>query len=100
MLNPLIAWEPGTLVRYHGGLTELHGEYRAYPCTCLRCDDPNTGSVRFELVDQTGTIAVSCVRARSITSVNDGDADTGHDDCIEPHYDSSGEYVDCDGRPL
>ncbi|MGX1220336.1 hypothetical protein [Streptomyces ambofaciens] len=100
MLNPLIAWEPGTLVHYHGSLTNLHGNYRAYPCTCLDCDDPIIGSLRFKLLDQTDTTVASCVRARSITPANDGDANTGHDDCIEPHYDSSGEYVDCDGRPL
>ncbi|WP_333757961.1 hypothetical protein [Streptomyces sp. ISBFB 2968] len=100
MLNPLTPWEPGTAVHYHGSLTELHGHYHAYPCTCLRCDDPNTGSVRFELLDQTDTIAVSCVRARSITPANDAGTDNSHDDCIGPHRDSSGEYIDCDGRPL
>jgi len=66
MLNPMTAWEPGTLVRYTGSLTGLHGTYRAYPCTCLRCDDPIIGTARFRLADSTGTVA-ECVRARSIT---------------------------------
>jgi hypothetical protein len=67
MLNPMIAWEPGVLVRYTGSLTSLHGTYRAYPCTCLNCDDPIIGSARFQLVDSTGHVAATCVRARSIT---------------------------------
>lgn len=72
MLNPMTAWEPGTLVHYTGSLTGLHGIYRAYPCSCLRCDDPIIGSARFELLDHTDTTVVSCVRARSITPVSDG----------------------------
>lgn len=67
MLNPLTGFEPGTLVRYHGSLTELHGTYRAHPCDCLRCDDPIAGTVRYRLLDETGRVAVACVRARSIT---------------------------------
>jgi hypothetical protein len=67
MLNPLTAWEPGTLVRYHGSLTDLHGEYRAHPCNCLRCDDPILGTARFLLVDEEGETAATCVRASSIT---------------------------------
>lgn len=67
MLNPLIAWEPGTLVRYQGSLTDLHGTFYAYPCACLNCDDPGLGSARFRLVDDSGTTVASCVRARSIT---------------------------------
>ncbi len=67
MLNPLIAWEPGLLVHYTGSLTDLHGTYQAHPCTCLRCDDPNVGSARFELHDTNDVTVVSCVRARSIT---------------------------------
>lgn len=68
MLNPMTGWEPGTRVRYTGSLTALHGEYRAYPCACLRCDDPIVGSARFELLDETDTTVISCVRARSITA--------------------------------
>ncbi|MET8113792.1 hypothetical protein [Streptomyces prasinus] len=67
MLNPLIAWEPGTLVRYHGSLTDLHGVHHAHPCTCLRCDDPIIGTARFQLADSTGTVVATCVRARSLT---------------------------------
>jgi len=69
MLNPMIAWEPGLLVRYTGSLTALHGDYRAYPCTCLRCDDPIFGSARFELLDENDVTVASCVHARSITAV-------------------------------
>lgn len=69
MLNPVIAWEPGALVRYVGSLTDLHGVYRAHPCTCLRCDDPILGTVRYRLVDGAGRTIVACVRARSITAV-------------------------------
>ena len=67
MLNPVTAWEPGTLVHYQGSLTDLHGTYPAHPCTCLNCDDPSLGSARFRLVDDSGTTVASCVRARSIT---------------------------------
>lgn len=67
MLNPMIRWEPGTTVRYHGSLTALHGVYAAYPCTCLQCSDDGDGAVRFQLVDTTGHVTVTCVRARSIT---------------------------------
>lgn len=67
MLNPLTGFEPGTVVRYHGSLTDLHGVYRAHPCRCLRCDDPVIGSVRYQLADEHGGVAVTCVRARSIT---------------------------------
>lgn len=69
MLNPVTAWEPGTLVHYQGSLTDLHGTYHAHPCTCLNCDDPGLGSARFRLVDDSGTTVASCVRARSITPV-------------------------------
>ncbi|NUO42413.1 MAG: hypothetical protein HOV82_10275 [Streptomyces sp.] len=69
MLNPMVGWEPGTLIRYHGSLTDLHGTYQAHPCICLRCDDPVYGSARYRLVDGTGRTVVSCVRARSITAV-------------------------------
>lgn len=67
MLNPMIAWEPGVLVRYHGSLTDLHGEYAAYPCPCLNCGDHGDGAVRFQLVDSSGCVVATCVRARSIT---------------------------------
>lgn len=66
MLNPLTGFEPGTVVRYHGSITDLHGVYRAQPCNCLRCDDPVVGSVRYQLVGDNGTV-ITCVRARSIT---------------------------------
>lgn len=33
MLNPMTDWEPGTLVRYHGSITILHGT-----CTTYRPD--------------------------------------------------------------
>ena len=69
MLNPMTGWEPGTLVRYTGSLTTLHGVHHAHPCTCLNCDDPILGSVRFQLVDTSGTVVATCVRARSITPV-------------------------------
>jgi hypothetical protein len=67
MLNPLIRREPGTRVRYHGTLTDLHGTHRAYPCTCLNCGNLGDGAVRFQLADDTGRTVASCVRAHSIT---------------------------------
>lgn len=67
MLNPMIRWEPGTLVRYHGSLTELHGLYAAHPCVCLNCGDHGDGAVRYQLADENGDVVVACVRARSIT---------------------------------
>lgn len=67
MLNPMIAWEPGILVRYSGSLASLHGVYAAHPCDCLNCSDPVCGSVRFRLDDSSGNPAATCVRARSIT---------------------------------
>ena len=68
MLNPLTAWAPGTLVRYHGSLTSLHGTYQAHPCGCLNCvDSRGLPGVRFELRDAAGTVVVACVRPRSIT---------------------------------
>lgn len=68
MLNPLTGWEPGQPVRYHGSLTQLHGVYAAHPCSCLNCTDRlGLPGVRFELKDTTGTVAVACVRPRSIT---------------------------------
>jgi hypothetical protein len=66
VLNPMIRWEPGTTVTYHGDRRELRGTYRAYRCGCHRHDDERT-SVRFQLADNTGHIAVTCVRPRSIT---------------------------------
>lgn len=68
MLNPLTGFEPGTLVRYHGSLTAAHGVYRAGLCHCRDCDDPVTGTVRYQLTDEHGHVAVTCVRARSITA--------------------------------
>ena len=67
MLNPLVRWEPGVAVTYHGSLTDLHGAYRAYPCPCLGCGDLGDGAVRFQLVDEAGHVVATCVRARSIT---------------------------------
>lgn len=68
MLNPLTAWTPGLLVDYHGSLTTLHGQYEAHPCGCLNCtDDRGLPGVRFELRDEHGTVALACVRPRSIT---------------------------------
>lgn len=64
MLNPLVAWEPGTTVRYHGTLTDLHGEYRAFPCRCTRCD---VTTVRFELRETDGQAVIDHVQPRSIT---------------------------------
>jgi hypothetical protein len=66
MLNPLERWEPGTVVRYHGSLTALHGEYQAHPCDCLRCADDRR-AVRFALADDTGHIVIHHVQPRSIT---------------------------------
>ena len=68
MLNPMTRWEPGTKVRYHGSLTELHGVYAAHPCQCLRCtDNRDLPGVRFALVDANGATVADCVRPRSIT---------------------------------
>lgn len=67
MLNPMTDWEPGTLVRYHGSITILHGTYAAHPCTCLNCDNPTLGTVRFRLVDDRGHTIATCVRAHNIT---------------------------------
>lgn len=67
MLNPVIDYTPGILVRYHGSLTDLHGTYHAHPCTCLNCDHPDLGTARFRLADGSGKTVASCVRARSIT---------------------------------
>ncbi|MER7794843.1 hypothetical protein [Streptomyces sp. NPDC097640] len=70
MLNPLIRWEPGTKVRYHGSLTDLHGTYAAHPCQCLQCtDNDDLLGVRFALQDTDGNTAATCVRAGSITAV-------------------------------
>lgn len=68
MLNPMTRWEPGTPVRCHGSLTDLHGQYEVHPCACLNCTD-NHGlpGVRFELRDEHDTVVVACVRPRSIT---------------------------------
>ena len=66
MLNPVTGFEPGMLVTYHGSLAGLHAQYRAYPCTCLHCDDPVVGPVRYQLVGADGTV-IDCVRPRSIT---------------------------------
>ncbi|MGW7288977.1 hypothetical protein ACWGH4_26235 [Streptomyces sp. NPDC054847] len=96
MLNPLVHWEPGTLVRYHGSLSELHGIYQAFPCDCLPCGDDRS-NVRFRL--EAPDTTVMCVRPRSVTGLDD-DTDRGdHDGCIEPHPTVDG-YVDCDGTPL
>lgn len=70
MLNPVVRWEPGLRVRYHGSVTHLHGVYRAHPCTCLNCTDSRgLGSARFRLVDGKGRTVLDCVRAHSITTI-------------------------------
>lgn len=96
MLNPAIAWEPGTLVRYQGTLTDLHGAYQAHPCTCLRCDDPIIGTARFELRDDSGAIVASCVRARSITPADMSAArrPIGHPGPCRPPF--LARTLDCD----
>jgi hypothetical protein len=67
VLNPMIRWEPGTQVRYHGSLTSLHGVYAAHPCGCHQHDD-DTGNVRFHLVDENGAVIATCVRPASLTA--------------------------------
>lgn len=99
MLNPIVRWEPGTLVRYHGSLTDLHGEYRAYPCACLNCGDFGFGATRFQLVDAEGNVIVSCVRPSSITPEGEPDDEDEHSDCAGIHRSSDG-YRDCDGNPI
>ncbi|MEU3613490.1 hypothetical protein ABZ725_14400 [Streptomyces sp. NPDC006872] len=101
MLNPVTDWEPGLQVRYHGTLTELHGVYQAYPCDCLRCDDPNYGAVRYRLVDEQGVTIASCVRAGSITPEPEPDDKDGdcEEDCLGIHRSPDG-YRDCDGKPI
>ena len=96
MLNPLTRWEPGTLVRYHGSLTNLHGVYAAHPCACLRCDDPGLGSARFQLVDEEGAVTVACVRSGSVTPI---DEEGVHEECLGVHHGVDG-YRDCDGNPI
>ena len=81
MLNPLIHWEPGLLVRYHGSLTELHGIYQAFPCDCLPCGDDRS-NVRFRLDSSTGT--VSCVRPRSVTALSEQDDQGNNGERVEP----------------
>lgn len=115
MLNPLIRWEPGTPVRYHGTVTALHGVYRAYPCTCLDCDDPILGITRFQLVDQDGMVAVSCVRSASITPPDPKDdmtTDLGPGFCwtcgepftasaaLDAHQLATGHEMDQEDHPL
>lgn len=65
MLNPLVRWEPGVAVTYHGSLTDLHGEYRAFRCECLHCAGPGGDTHRFVL--RAGATTITCVRPRSIT---------------------------------
>ena len=97
MLNPLIAWEPGTLVDYHGSLTTLHGQYEAHPCPCLNCTDRlGLPGVRFELRDEHGTVIITCVRPRSITPADD---EPEHEECLGIHQGADG-YRDCDGNPI
>jgi hypothetical protein len=100
MLNPLIRWEPGTLVRYHGSLTALHGLYAAHPCVCLNCGDQGLGAVRYQLCDEHGHAVVSCVRARSITPEPDEpEPECERGDCLGIHRSPDG-YQDCDGRTI
>lgn len=65
MLNPLVRWEPGITVTYHGSITRLHGEYRAYRCECLRCAGPAGDTHRFVL--RSAATTITCVRSGSIT---------------------------------
>lgn len=68
MLNPLTHWTPGSLVRYHGSLTHLHGTYTVHPCTCLSCTDNNeVHGVRFALKGAGGATVIACVHLHSIT---------------------------------
>ncbi|MFJ4624244.1 hypothetical protein [Streptomyces sp. NPDC088812] len=97
MLNPVIRWEPGILVRYHGSLTALHGIYRAFPCGCLNCDDPRLGTVRYQLLDDEGEVVASCVRPGSATPTDDEEPE--HEECCGTHRSGDG-YRDCDGTPL
>ncbi|MFJ7998975.1 hypothetical protein ACIQ7D_17765 [Streptomyces sp. NPDC096310] len=66
MLNPMVRWEPGVLVRYHGSLSDLHGLYEAHPCGCLRHADEPT-SVNFQLATDDGTVVATCIRPASVT---------------------------------
>lgn len=103
MLNPLIRREPGTLVRYHGSLTDLHGTYAAHPCVCLNCGDHGLGAVRYQLLDEDGDVIVACVRAHSITPEPDEDdepeTECERGDCLGIHRSSDG-YQDCDGEGI
>lgn len=65
MLNPLIRWKPGVLVRYHGSLTALHGLYAARPFTCLGCTDNH--DLPGVLKDTARDTVIACVRPSSIT---------------------------------
>lgn len=97
MLNPVTAWTPGTLVTYHGSLTDLHGQYAAYPCACLNCTDRlSLPGVRFELRDEHDVVLVACVRPRSVTPADDEPA---HEECLGIHNGADG-YRDCDGNPI
>lgn len=99
MLNPLTAWTPGMLVTYHGSLTSLHGVYEAHPCPCLNCvDGQGLPGVRFELRYEDDTVAIACVRARSITPA-DTDVEPEHEECLGIHG-GAGGYRDCDGNPI
>jgi hypothetical protein len=98
MLNPVIRWEPGTLVRYHGSLTDLHGMYAAHPCDCLNCGDIGLGAARFQLVNEQGAVTVRCVRPGSITP-EDEDGEGAHEECLGIHTGADG-YRDCDGNPV
>jgi len=99
MLNPIIRWEPGTLVRYHGSLADLHGVYAAHPCDCLRCEDPILGSARFQLIDEQDAVVATCVRAGSITPTDDEGGEDLHEECAGIHRSADG-YRDCDGNPI
>lgn len=101
MLNPLIRREPGTPVRYHGSLADLHGVYAAHPCDCLNCDNPNYGAVRYRLVDADGMTAAYCVRPASITPHDKDDRDdySAHEECLGIHNSADG-YRDCDGNAI
>ncbi|MET9402640.1 hypothetical protein [Kitasatospora sp. NPDC002965] len=57
----------GTLVRYHGSVTDQHGLYRSEPCVCQRCAGEPDGP-RYVLRDRaTNDVAVRCVRRKSVS---------------------------------
>lgn len=72
--------EPGDLVQYHGSLTDAHGLYLAYPCTCPPCrnaDKFGDRDTRYLLMDPFDAdeegllrVALVCAGRPSITLAN------------------------------